>query len=538
MATGSVSSKRSAGSDVKRQIVIYLYTARVYHILQITCKKAYDSLVSKRHREKKLNCETNEEPNFEQDIGFPDLSSFLDWYEKFANLYMIYIIARGLLPLDFLTDALNLTKPLNCFLPGRFILIEKRSNLKVALLISMCHLGYRYWVRYRCNMPILNMIMFMILDKNVIKRYENLTIHDLGNQLSVQDKFVSSILCREKIHNGRIIHQVRCNRDFESYITVCQMVREVTVKASIVFSVISAAIGTILLVVGTRKEWYFDEYPNCNLQLQHANPEPSHWEVLISSHRLAMMPFDIIENFIIWFDSMCAVILVLSLVYLLNYDMTLYWSHLQRRLVQLNKRLKYNWFFRHDPRARQQIQQYRRMTLANKFLGPPSQLYDYDHEDEIIENLIVDLQWEISDFFNQFHNADSLVSPAITAGYIVWFLAVVIFAYDSYIFSQATNLDYHWIPYSALGVISSITFALITFNRKTKKTYDIICSLMFYDQSHRKLGFLSLLEYYTHYHKAAYTLFNGRLPLDAAAYLSIVSYTFSCVFIIHDLITS
>lgn len=523
---------------IKRQIVLYLFFARVSKTFRKSCKDIYldrrrSSLLEEPNAEsyQRDDC-FDQYDNFERDTGIPELPPLLRWLWLFSNSYMYYVIAKGLLPYDLLTRTLNLPHPSECYFPGRMILFRQKSHVAYAALLALHHMVYRLWQRYRKNLGSLNVIMFCLLDIEDVEQSENLDNFGWRTKMSLKGKYLRYVICRKQTQRSREIYHRRCHRDLASFKIIRNMVTVITISAISIFSVLFIIIFPIYMYILSSEDWYLLEYPDCSHQKRGSG---NFWPLVANIHWLITGAFDTVESCALWCESGFAVTFVLSLAYVLNYDMMLYWRYLHRRLHALDLKLKIfrldednslkrEFFFESCPGGAAYIG--RQQEINNERM--------YDHETKELRNEIEDVQWEICDFFQQVANADSLISDIITTGYIVWFSALCVIAYHKAQFSEMMHYDFRFIMVFGFIEISIITLSLMSLSRAIKKSYTVMCSIMAFDQSSRKFKFTKIIEYFST--RSSYTILHGLGNLTGVTYIKLVGFSLSCVIIVLDLL--
>lgn len=394
-------------------------------------------------------------------------------------------------------------------------------------------------------------------------------------QLFDLDLFFKQTLCYKVEFKGQLVHRMRPNRTLGARRALqVQAYRTVLVAGSVFLLTTCIVLSGILHTIPDQAR-YLHHYPNCSRA-------SGYW-----IHRPLAGIMDFVESVIIWFDSGAAISLW-AILHLINYDNVAYWAHLDRRLNCLYARVRLH----HQAQSVAAAAAYQTIESAaaaadrNAAANEPS---DSDQEvksasllrpkmdsfpsssrpaggwnrrhaqlklrtagqararrqaplaevlDQSLEADVFELQAQFYDFFAQIDQTDVFISDIITSTLMIWLLVFSIFGHLT--FRQLRNQPDLVATIYALEQLSFLvvtvgSFSLFRLHHNCLRSYTTICSLMAYDQSKHKRGFLRLMEFYTVRKRSAYTLFQ-QYPYTVATYLSLLGWSLSCFFILDGML--
>jgi len=153
---------------------------------------------------------------------------------------------------------------------------------------------------------------------------------------------------------------------------------------------------------------------------------------------------------------------------------------------------------------------------------------------EQLEGHVSDLHAQIFDFFTQVERVDVAASDILTSAVAFW-----LGTFTALSFYLMLNQDVELTPslrflqIAGFFMISTLTRALLTLHRTCTKSYVILCSLMAYDQTTRKLDYIKLMAFFSgDRRRTSFTLFRTIL-FTPNTYVTMIGWSISCYFITY-----
>lgn len=313
----------------------------------------------------------------------------------------------------------------------------------------------------------------------------------------------------------------------------------------------------------------------------------------INWYRFIIFLFDVFDNAFCWYESGSSIFLGVQLVGMINYDLKTYMRAIHRNILQVYKYMKLNQdqLMRRYSMKTQRIQENSNLVVSadarmrrrhSTIIGPLNSLKQI--EPSQLDQLIGELQHQIHDFFKQIERSDGYMSDVLTLTLMIWFSIFLAYVYVS-ILDQTNNAlsvttftkgnlivnnNYNYSGSSVRGnnisysnhsnsindgddsptnflslnvmiviipliIVTLVCWSLLSLHHQSIATYKYLCSIVAMYQSDNKTSFLSVLNHFSEY-RTCYTLFRMS-PFMPITYLSIVGWSFSCVFILKSLLT-
>jgi hypothetical protein len=254
-------------------------------------------------------------------------------------------------------------------------------------------------------------------------------------------------------------------------------------------------------------------------------------------HRLVSGLADLFENFVIWSESGLALIYVPVLADLLNYDLLLYWSSLQTKLELLLVRFRSRHSLRIQTTGPLYCDPLEFSALHEATVNAGRRSADWaalggaggEPFSEQLEIDMVELQFELADFFHELARVDSFVSDVLTVVIGIWLSSCAMVSYNSLTSVSFPNII-------LLGLIVGffiVTLAshfLLTLRRCCLRSYVTLCSLIAYSHFHKRSSFVKMLDFFVGMNRTTYTLAH-RYPYKSSTFISIIGYSLSCFLI-------
>ena len=520
-------------------------------------------------------------------IGFPKIPKILWIYQVSSSCWLLYVIAKNLLQglLEAFLSIFNLTKPSNCYLLGSYIL-SKNLGWLMATELAINHLIWRAVQRIFRRSYMISLIAFMIQSEyDVSKLNEMMEQQGVGfdsnkdsslclpitrhyircGQFKTNDgsclteRFLKDVMCY-KIYGqlGQTKFRLRPNRTLESRRLISRHIAKTSAAIITFLSSLFLIISPLILLCILRDFDYVERYPNCSLHLQQLYDErrldPN--SVTLSGHHLIAIFFDIVENSIIWIDSAIAVTVTGYLTYLINYDLVLYWHHLHLKILKLHRRIRDSYIACHAEEFKLVPSGQRAIEIGGEFMagfctapkfkpflviptqfklnrGPLTNPNKYSESQIMIE--VIELKYEIYDFFSQIRQADCLVSDVITASIVIWITSFAALRFSSLIRQDEVPWAVGAVQLAGLSIMTLWTVYLMSIHRCCALTQRVICSIIAYDQMQYKKQLQKALEMFNDHRHTYFTLFH-HYPYSFTSYLSIIGWSFSCYFICDTLL--
>lgn len=396
----------------------------------------------------------------------------------------------------------------------------------------------------------------------------NLADRNEKGAIGFNEQLIRHTVCYPVYYGNRIFLRIRPNRTLESHILLTgQVAKGFIVSAVLMMGLIVFAIFYLSLVLAS--DWrYVTKYPGCTKELDdfYARGQLSSYSVTLTGHHLLSAAVDMFENLIVWSDSTMAILFVPAMIYLLNYDVLLYWSSLQAKLELLLEKIRLREALQEDyncrselisepgpniagntPEAHRQSQTFapsniqprkasqpvkgEHGTLGAQFktqFWSPSIWRQMDGFDDELEIEVHELQFELIDFFHEIKRVDLYVSDALTASIIIWLSGCTLVGYVVMMIGNSRVPPIgHLLYIVGLLVICTVSYVPMKLRHCSLKTYRTLCSLMAHDRTRKKRCFAKMLDFFTQLNRTTYTLAHNY-PYEPKTFLTIIGWTISC----------
>lgn len=500
--------------------------------------------------------------------GYPKLPRAIDLYDRLSNSYMLFVVLRNNFPGPFLKliKLFPLTLPAHCYLVGRFVLFDSIHEISGSLF-SAFHLCWRLSQWYLDRPYNLNLINFFLISDHdtrrfleMIKRKKKMAEDWRQPETSQKALVVRQIMCYQVVRESGRVFRLRPNRSFESRQDLCKAIVSTTLMVSLSFGLAALGITTYILLTILLDRRYVKVYPNCDphLQVLEVAGELADWSITPWGHHLVSGLIDGAENIIVWVDSGLAISFTWAFVYILNYDLMLYWRHLHSRLETLLARIRTEsgpWLVSTRLRGSNLAHyedkssldflrdisldvkmKFRHSAQSADLMAVWPRLHNWQALE--LEEQVEEVQALLCDFFRQIGAVDLIISDILTAAITIWLTTFAI--YGRFSAGYYTNRRQGCrLPLLIMALqlitffgVSSATASLLGLNRCCMRSYQVICSIMALDRSRRRRRFLRILDFYTKNKRPFYTLFQ-QYPFKATTFISILGWSISC-FLIFD----
>lgn len=493
-------NKLCGDSAIKMQVMISLYADRVYHSMKMNYNQKVRSIYWLLHR--RLPSEGSLEHLHRLDNwdwrGIPDMHWFFVWYEYFTTLYLMLLIAK-ILSISYLENALlssmgiKLSKPLGCYLPGRFFLTTlQRVDLITVVVAAMMHLTWRrlqYAHKQDMNLHYFLLFTrrdldhynckFLTVDKqkqqpqqanrktNHQKQQEKSESASLENAL-VECLFHETLSYRVQITKQLQYYRLRPNRTPRANDDLRKLMSIVFVCAVVVIAIITAILTPFIWLEILSEQHLVDYYPNCEIDPTwfRSSLDP---RVAINWHRLTILIIDYGDNALLWIETGFSVFYGVELAALLNFDLYVYWQNLHENVLKLHHFLTGNYaqvtrkyfdrrkftvstFERYEniqsemkastraKNASQDQSKRQPLSLDRRNTFSPVQVIDRcsTRDEKQLDELMHELRFQLHDFFIEIKHNDTYMSDVLTFTLIIWFsifLAYIYISIDGYVFA-------------------------------------------------------------------------------------------------------
>ena len=592
--------------NVKLEVLMMLFLVRVYTVTREHFIKSYESLRrqsagSSKSKFDKMDLSLAElerassrvsqrsflsEGNVWNWGGFPSLWWILTLVQNFTTLYMTYVILKNTYPQYFMSliELLEPELPAHCYLLGRFIIHDLVSEL-TATLFSLFHILWRLYLRMKNRPYSLHVVNFLLQSDTDIQRFISI-IEQSGedkrqeskkwSRVSVHEHFLRQNICYQVFKRSTVVFKVRPNRTLSSRRAICKRVARLTLLLSTTLLSLAVIIIFLIMITILTEKHYIQTYPKCDAGIQKRMDEGTlgDWSMSLYGHHLISGLIDGLENAVIWIDSGLAFCFVWGFLYVLNFDLLLYWEHMHAKLIKLLARIRLEYTLRSysalgetfgpvgrsaEPRPSGKklgLEVFEQIEAQYKLesqlcIGMEEthwdQSYMYSAGDSRsslidlrghgLEDEIQDAQSMIGDFFHQIKAADMLVSDVLTGFIIIWLTTFASFGrYSATVYAGGRESELLLIMFLVqmltFCLVASSSFSLLVLQRRCIRSYHVICSIAAFDQSRMKRSFLRILDFYTVQRRLYYTLFQ-QYPYTGTTFLSIIGWSVSC-FLIFD----
>lgn len=460
--------------------------------------------------------------------GLPRLPRVFKLWERLVRVYIVYVIIRYTCS-KFLTNQLanyldiQDRTELNCYLiSGRFI-YHDYIEVEMSFLLAIMHVSWRLYQNYNNRLHnSFSMFTFLLFDEQLLTQFY---AHYHSHHSSQYDLAHYSAYKRQKMHQSikspakfldpkfdsirqivcypvqttsdtQIGYKIRPNRRMKMRNLLRDCNRKTITFMFCLFLAFSPFLGPFLAYVGLDHQRYLRRYPKC--------------DDLISGHLVLVWAADAAENAIIWVDTGVALFTGWANIYLLNYDIQLYWRELNSRLNLITYEAQ-NYY----------------------------QLYGHLASRQLDES-VYHLQVELYDFFKRTSEANQVISQFTTYVNIVWitfFIFLGHYSLEYYELSGRLNLTFMFIILMCTNMtcITVGSFILFKAHRNSLQLHATIRRLIGYYQGKHKRLFLQILDYRLLKYRGIYTIF-GNTPYAKAFYLTIFSWSISGFVILETLV--
>lgn len=564
--------------------------------------------------ETKLNELTHNDSEWKW-TGFPRMWESIIYYELVSLILFLYCLIKYTAPqivyflLDFIIAEYHI--PHHCYLLGRFV-CNNRVNQESRIFITALQLAWRAWQFRRPHN--LSALYFLLTDPDDHHRYyralnlqesnlrafaechgqqfpssadithqqkreddssdqelsENFyPTSDLKGNAHKSDQFFHDFMAYKVIMRDRVIYRIRPNRTQEAYKILTRFVKLVILVTASGFVINSLYICWLFIQNIYYDEGYVLNYPGCSPELElKLAKDRNHSKTTTQSttwtaHRVVVFPFDLVENLILWFETLINFAFGIQIGLILNYDLLLYWRHLHKKIKQIKYQAEGDYYesLEHqfqvtgsDRYGSTRVQSYAQRTkrrdlsylidTSNKRNEEQSFRFRGNRRTHLSSSSVgtrdferLELNSQIGDFFQQIQRVDTLISDGIACTLGTWFVLFPVIIYRSQIESQLSSQDSNMV-YVVLSLTTalfvSIFSTVLTLHRQCMKTYIVLCSLIAHDCHKTKESSLAILDYFIS-KKTCYTIF-GTFRIVPTTCISLVGWSFSCFFVITGLL--
>lgn len=487
--------------------------------------------------------------------GLPDFKFFRRW-EIFANSYLVYVLIRHflintleddvLLPLGFRP----LTFPFRCYIPGRFQVTTIKQMDEIfcngAAIVHVCFRLFQY-----SHKKVMTLHYFLFLSRKDLNRYYNhfITGFARGNFLirsqtaeksPIENAIINSVFhdtlsYRVPIFGLKSSHYLRPNRCQEASDLLRKRFTDMFLLTS-VYLVLFALVMTPVIIMRLTSEAHYEAYfSGCDVKLCWLHEDSF---LHINWYRVAILLADILDNIVLWIESMPAAFYGLILILILHYDLIVYWQYLDAKVVKLYDmiRIKNELCIEDDISDSNRRSDDRKSSLTCNGFNLDLELREMFHE----------LQFQLHDFFKQIRRSDSYISDGLSIVMVSWFSMYLVYVYVLIVGltdpmgapTSATTQEANRISlYNMMVVVCpmiymfTLSWYLLGLHKRGMITYGRVCSILAIYQSDRKRSFLPVLDCFKD-QQTCYTIFRTR-PFLPTTYLSIGGWTFSFFFIMQ-----
>jgi hypothetical protein len=462
---------------------------------------------------------------------FPPMHPSLVWARVITTIYFVYILIKYTMSsvAEYIAEALGLSKPAHCYLLGRFFIYDQ-PNGSCAACFAYFHLFSR--LLSPLNPPVaISTLNFLVLDDHDILLYYELIeaftkatnpgkyFDELREVMSHYDyarfQMMHDIMGVTIDYGSARVPKVRPNRTKQA----CEDLRNFLIgSASLgaaVFALVVCSVTTLLLTLHVNDQSYLNRYPKCDTyleQLHRSGLVPAdRWSFHLTRNVLVCSIFDALENLFLWLESGLSLFTCVILTLVLNYDLIVYWNHLDRKIELL---LEFSRLKRMCPRRDQGCS-----VDADESVLSSS----YDQS-------IYELLQEICDFIKHLRRTNEVVGDMLSTVTKIWFVVFAFIIYNITSHQQKISAGLNVILMFVFFVTSVLCVLATTVHRNCLKSYGKICSLMCEDDSCYKNRFVEILDYFV-CKRTCYTIYR-TYAMTTTSYLTIVGYSVSCFFVL------
>lgn len=503
----------------------------------------------------------------EPDISLPKIRDLYYTYYVVSNFTHFIGIFHSITLICIRNNSFGLNINLNCYIPGRLSIHAGAIKLLpyFQLISNFLHVLWRYANSYVEKEYKLDGLLFLLMDSGNLESravcisgqsqqhhndYEYKENARLGDRRYIKpgetsnseliSKQILYLTTEAKGGGSKMI--LRPNR------TILALKQLSTTFQRIMFWVFM--ISTFLLIVllpnicyvGFLDFFYIQNYPTCLREIERElhSGQRSLWSISLfrSYHRIFCAPFDIIINFITWFDDLIALLLPTSITLILTEDLLIYWRYIEQKLEELLVKLKLKsdqlkyWnrgdFGKHSFTADSTSRMYRIIrdtTYTRKF--QPQIFEETTDETHILQRYMID-------FFHQLKHYNRFVSLLTATLFIIW---ITMFITTNYMAIKMNSfqgiLIIRLLQIYSGAALTGPVYYLLRLRKSTKRAYGIIGAIMAYETSpHTKMAWSNILEYYTYRPRYGFTLLH-HYPLTWMSYLNVIATSVSFLVIVE-----
>jgi hypothetical protein len=595
----------SSPEIIRRQILAQLFTSKIYKSIRNNYLVRFGFDQSASHSappEAGSNCVGA--AGLAPVAPFPEIGRFISHYERFIIIILFLIVIKNffqqtiarilLIAFDSDHDGKLFGKPPVCLVPGRLVLHEVFRN-RFSGFAALVNLTYRLATRYLNRPFAFSLVDFMIQDDKSIgeyyRSYDEALIrgpqegYHEANQAFAAHPF-TRFMCYEiklpmnsKASNFRFFYRLRGNRTRWARSKLKRNIALVTIVGYLMYFSLALPLTFIVSPFIFCDFGYLYAYKGCDLELEHhyATYTGHRWFwVTPTAHRLCMMVADVIENYVVWLETIAGAVSFLTLPYYLIDDLVLCWDQFHKR-VERACHAKRSLYYRNESSsssaafhacATGAIFNMPQLAFAAKSSSSIRCIVSGGgggggggHEIEsrtacmcrVADEADAELQeirWELSDLCEQISHVDLLINDQVSFACMFWFgsLLNVIHSAISHYVKYNSDFVYELIGLTLPTLISvGLVIALIPTTlacslifriyAKSLVTYTPLCSLLAYDQASgwERVRFYEMLsEYFVHMKRNCFKLFH-MYPFKTTSYLWLVGWSVSVIAVLSSL---
>lgn len=421
----------------------------------------------------------------------------------------------------------------NCYLLGRLCFHSSFAYYipYFEFASTVLHSVWRYVNKYVERYYKLDCLVFLLADSASLKRQLE---HDLGPDVDTSSETEFPIFSVKPPRNSYLMdilymdiewldnsyrHLLRPNRSLKAREQLANILDWEFFAISVFCLTLLVSIEPVIFYTGFFDRGYIKSYPTCmpNLELLAREDRLPWWSVTLfpPNHRWLGGPADIMINLFTYLDGLLALVLPVTLAYLLTQDLMLYWQYIakkldQLRIRQIEEQCSDKICSSDNSRRPSQVMDPRelRAPLVARYTSSLTRkLEQFDLETHI-------LQRQIIDFFTQLRAYDKFVSFLVTFLLIVW---VIMFLGTSYFAIKAQNT-------AALVFIRAVQvycyialicafYGLLKLRKFIQDTYPILSGIMARERVPRRKAIWSqVLELFTDKKNYGFTIMHS-VPL-------------------------
>jgi hypothetical protein len=519
-------------------VYVHIFAFNIYGRLRHTYENKYK--LTTTHGQRTHSAGANKESGPDDEVNsnrlrraydwqwrdLPTMPSVLIWYRNMSTLYYVYVLFKYLAPslAKRVVVLLGRSKPAHCYFVGQFIVYDRPLGTCGAVFACI-HLVSRLFLTTMFSRPLaLPTFYFLMLDDKDIQLYCNLLD---GSQscragrrvrpLARNSNWGPTISPTSDAHlmmmhdimsfpvvqagTGVRVFRLRPSRTLQASDNLRHYLVRLMLYGTMFFAIGVIFITTMTIVAAINDQSYLIRYPDCDPYLEQLKRNEVHAWDRVAPHLVVALLFDIVENWIIWFNSGIALYSGITCAMLLNRDLIAYWTEIGRKIDTL-------------------------LELSRQS-SEMSGARPYDDES------IYELQLEICDFVKSFKRSDMLVGDIITILITTWLATFSYFIYNLVLAHTPTTIAFN-LTLLVVFMSATILNIIATFvHRNCLHSYEKICSLMALDRSHYKRNFTEILDFFVS-RRTCYTIYR-TYAMTTTSYLTMLGYTVSCFFILGSI---